>query len=108
MFIAGEFNAKDVEPILSEFLDQFEAKNIMKGKTSFKNPDRPTCIDLFLTNSLHSLQNTMEISPGLSGFHKMIITVLKSSFIKLKAKKIYYRYYKNFSTSSLRKDLTLI
>ena len=26
MFIAGEFNAKDVEPILSEFLDQFGKK----------------------------------------------------------------------------------
>ena len=57
-----DFNAEDTEPILSEFLKQYEAKNIMKSKTCFKNPDRPTSIDLFLTNSPHSFRNTMTIS----------------------------------------------
>ena len=80
------FFAEDTEPILSEFLEQYEAKNIMKNKTCFKNPDRPTYIDLFLTNSPHSFQNTMKISTGWSDFHKIIITVLKSSFIKLKTR----------------------
>ena len=103
----GDFNAENTEPILSEFLEQYEAKKIMKNKTCFKNPDRLTCIDLFLTNSPHSFQNTVTISTGLSDFHKMIITVLKSSFIKLKAREMYYRDYKNFSTSSFREDLTL-
>ena len=87
----GDFNAEHTGPILSEFLEQYEAKNVMKNKTRFKKPDRPTCIDLFLTNSPHSFQNTMTISKGLSDFHKMIITVLKSSSIKLKAREIYYR-----------------
>ena len=105
--LLGDFNAEDTEPILSEFLEQYEAKNIMKNKTCFKNPDRPTCIDLFLTNSQHSFQNTMTISTGLSDFHKMIITVLKSSFIKLKARETYYRDYKNFSSNSFREDLML-
>ena len=105
--LLGDFNAEDTEPILSEFLEQYEAKNIMKNKTCFKNPDRPTCIDLFLTNSQHSFQNTMTISTGLSDFHKMIITVLKSSFIKLKARETYYRDYKNFSSNSFREELTL-
>ena len=80
--LLGDFNAEDTEPILSEFLEQYETKNIMKNKTCFKNLDRPTYTDLFLTNSPHSFQNTMAISTGLSDFHKMIITVLKSSFIR--------------------------
>ena len=46
------------------------------------------------------------ISTGLSDFHKTIITVLKSSFIKLKAREMYYRDYKNFSANSFREDLT--
>ena len=95
------------KPIHSKFLEQYEAKNIMKNKTCFKNPDRPTCIDLFLTNNPHSFQNTMTISIELPDFHKMIITVLKSSFIKLKSREIYYSDYKNFSTNSFREDLTL-
>ena len=96
----GDFNAEDTEPILSEFLEQYEAKNIMKNESCFKNPDRPTCIDVFLTNSPHSFHNTMTISTGLSDFQGMIITVLKSSFIKLMARETYYRDYKNFSTKS--------
>ena len=49
----------------------------------------------------------MTISTGLSDFHKMIITALKSSFIKLKARETYYRDYKNFSSNSFREDLML-
>ena len=47
------------------------------------------------------------ISTGLSDFHEMIITILKSSFIKLKAREMYYWDFKNFSTNSFREDLTL-
>ena len=103
----GDFNAADTEPILSEFLKHYEAINIMKNKTCFKNLDRATCMDLFLNKSPHSFQNTMAISTGLPDFYKMIITVLKSSFIKLKARETYYRDYKNFSPNSFREDLTL-
>ena len=39
-------------------------------------------INLFLTNKPYSFQNTMTISTGLSDFHKMILTVLKSTFVK--------------------------
>ena len=107
LLLLGNFNAEDTEPILSKFLEQYEAKNIMKNKTCFKNPDRPTCFDLFLLNSPHSFQNTMTISTELPDFHKIIITVLKSSFIKLKSREIYYSDYKNFSTNSFREDLSL-
>ena len=58
----------------------------MENKTCFKNPDRSTCTDLYLTNGPHSFQNTATISTGLYDFHKMTITVLKSSFVKLKAR----------------------
>ena len=49
--------------------------------------------------------NAEDTEPNLYEF--LIITVLKSSFIKLKAKEMYYSDYKNFSTSSFREDLTL-
>ena len=102
--LLGDFNAEDTEPILSECLVQNEEKTIMKNKTCFRIPNKLTCIDLFLTNSTNSFQNTMTISTGLSDFHKMIITVLKSSFIKLKVREMYYRDYKNFTTNSLGEE----
>ena len=69
LYCPGDFNAEDKQPSLSDFLEQY-------GKTCFKNPNKSTCIDLFLTNSPHSFQNTMIIFTRLSNFHKMFITVL--------------------------------
>ena len=56
---------------------------------------------------VHSVQNTMTISTRLSDFHKIIITVLKSSFTKLMAREMHHRDYKNVSNNSFREDLTL-
>lgn len=49
----------------------------------------------------------MTRSAGLPDSHKIIITVLKSSFIKLKTREMYCRGYKNFSTNSLGEVLAL-
>ena len=73
----------------------FGKKYYEKKKTCFKNSNQSTCVDLLLRKSPHSFQNNLKTSTGLSDPHKMIITVLKSSFIKFKTKEIYYRGYKN-------------
>ena len=54
--LIGDFNAEDSEPILSQFLSIYNAKNIVKNKTSFKSIDNPSCIDLFITNKPMSFQ----------------------------------------------------
>ena len=44
------------------FLNTYHLKNIFKQKACFKNRDRPTCIDLVLTNSsffIHKYMNTL-------------------------------------------------
>ena len=104
LLLLGDFNAEDTEPTLSEFLKQYEAEN-MKNKTYFKNPDKPTCTDLLLTNSQHRFQNTIMILQDCLIF--INDPVLKPSFIKLMARELYYRDYKNFSINSFREDLTL-
>ena len=103
--LVGDFNAEDTEPCLSQFLYQYEAKNIVKDKTCFKSICHPTCIDLFLTNCSRSFQNTTTISTGLSDFHKMVVTVFKYTFSKSKPKEITYRSYKNFDQDKFKKDL---
>ena len=81
-----DFNAEETESCLSSFLYQYDAKNIVKEKTCFKNLANPNCIDLFITNSPKSFQNTSVLATGLSDFHKMAITILKSNFIKVQPK----------------------
>ena len=76
---------------LSDFLFEYQAKNLVKDKTCFKSIENPSCIDLFITNSCMSFQNTTAVSTGLSDFHKMIVTVMKTTFPKAKPKIVFYR-----------------
>ena len=101
----GDFNSEYTESRLSEFLLKFDSKNLVMEKTCFENPENPRCIDLFLTNSVQNFQNISVFAIGMSDFHKMILTVLKTSFPKSASKKILYRNYKNFNTNSYKNDL---
>lgn len=103
--LAGDFNCQDTDPNLKPFLDQYNATNIVKEKTCFKNVNNPSCIDLFITNQNRSFQNTTAIASGLSDFHKMVLTVFKTKFEKQKPKIIYYRSYKNFNEDQFKSDL---
>ena len=103
--LGGDFNAEDNEPILSSFLYKYDAKNLQKEKTCFKNVLNPSCIDLFITNKYRSFQNTLAVSTGLSDFHKMSITVLKTKFEKEKPREVYYRDYKRFNEVVFKNDL---
>ena len=94
--LACDFNAEDSEPCLSEFLSIYNAKNIVKDKTCFKSLTNPSCIDLFITNSTSSFKKTIAVSTGLSDFHKMVVTVFKTTFKKNKPKEVFYRDSKKF------------
>ena len=89
----------------SNFLNTYHLKNIVKQKTCFKNPDRPNCIDLILTNSSRSFQDTFTVETGLSDFHKLVVTVLKLYFPKQKPNIQIFRDYKRFQNDLFRPEL---
>ena len=80
-------------------------KYLVNEKTCFKFLQNPCCVDLFLTNCHKSFQNTKANSTGCSDFHKMVATVLKSTFKKAKPKEIVYRSYKNFNKDTFKYEL---
>ena len=94
--LAGDFNVQEEDDSLKEFLDEFNAKKLVKDKTCFKSLDNPSCIDLFITNSYQSFQKTTTVCTGLSDFHKMVITVLKTTFPKAKPKVLSYIDFSKF------------
>ena len=63
------------------------------------------CIDLILTNEPSYFQTTTVIETGISDFHKLTVTVLKSSFRKQEPKIFSYRNYKKFNNENFRNDL---
>ena len=72
--LAGDFNVREDECSLKELMEEFHAKNLVKEEICFKNIENPSCIDLFLTNSWQSFQNTAAVSTGLSDFLKVHIS----------------------------------
>ena len=83
--LAGGVNVQVDESTTDDFLRKFGAKNLMK--------DFPCCIDLVLTNGSNSFQYTKTVSIGLSHFHKIMVTVLKTMFPTVNPKVLLYGNY---------------
>ena len=83
LILLGDFNVEPKEANMLDFLNIYILKNLLKQKTCYKNPEKSSCIDLILTNSHRSFQNTNVFETRLSDFHKMAVSVLKSHFAKL-------------------------
>ena len=105
--LVADFN-REVSDVLSTFLYQHDLENLVKEKTCFKNANNPSTIDLFLTNNSLAFQNTTTTFTGLSDCHKLVLTVLKTTFSKNKPKELFYRDYKKFNFSDFNDELKTI
>ena len=105
--LAGDLNVQEEDDILDEFMEDYLAKNLVKEPTCFKNAENPSCIDLFITNSYLSFQKTTTVTTGLSDFHKMTVTIMKTTFPTVKPKVISYRtpYNRSDLENALKKNL---
>ena len=96
IILLGGFNVEVKEKNISDFISTYNLKSLVKQKTCFKNPNNQSCIDLIVTNSPRSFQDSSVFETGLSDFHKLTTTVLKQYFPKPKPKIVNYRGYRNF------------
>ena len=78
---------------LDTFFDLFNLTNLIHSETCLMKNHKFT-IDLFLTNKRKSFFKTRTTEAGLSDYHKLIFTFLKSKAPRLKPKVIFYRNYK--------------
>ena len=74
----------------------------MKEPTCCKYPENPSCIDLFLTNCPRSFHDTCLYETGFPDFHKLVVTILRTSFEPLPPKIIEYRNCKSFEEDKFR------
>ena len=81
---------------MQTFCKSYSLNSLIKQPTCFKNLEKPSCIDLILTNKPRSFQTKCAIETGLSDFHRMAISVLKMHFRKLPPNIISYRHFKKF------------
>ena len=75
VILTVDFNVQESECVLDSFLYQHDLTSLVKVGTCYKNQRNSSCIDLYLTNSLLSFQNTSSVFAGLSDFHKLVLMV---------------------------------
>ena len=102
--LMGDSNTTDAEESLHDFLEENALHNLVKFSIFFKSVSNTSTIDLIITNK-HNKQNTIGVSTGLSDFHKMVMTSMKTTFQKASPKVIVYRDMKSFDKKAFRLEL---
>ena len=65
-----------------------DLNSLIKVLRCYENPRKSSCIDLLLTNQPRSVQNSPVAETELSDFHKMTVTVMKTTFEKVKIRSL--------------------
>ena len=108
LLFLGDFNAGVEDSSVKNVCSSYNLTSMINRPTCYKNPEKPSCIDLILTNCPRSFQNSCTIETGLSDFHKLVVTVMKTTYKKSQPKIINYRSYKYFNSESFREELIQI
>ena len=90
---------------LELFCASYNLKGLIKEPTCFKSVGNSSCIDLILTNHPKRFQNFDVCETGISDFHKLAFTVLKTYFQRAKPTIVKYRDYKHFENNEFSDEL---
>ena len=74
-----DFNTGVEDSTVENVCSSYNLTSMNNRPTCFKNPGKPSCIDLILTNCPGSFQNSCAIETALSDFHKLVVTVMKTT-----------------------------
>ena len=105
LLFLGDFNAGLKDASIKNFCLAYSLTCMINKPTYYKNREKLFCIDLILINCPRSFQNSCVIEPGLSNFHKIITTVMKTTFREIEPKVIKYRDHKFFCNDTFRESL---
>ena len=78
ILLIGDFNSEISERSIYDFCNAYNLESLSNTPTYFKNPENPSCIDRLLTNSKNNFDEAVVLESGLSDFHKLVVSVLKS------------------------------
>ena len=103
ILLIGDFNSEISEKSIHYFCNVYNLESLSDTPTCFKNPENLSCIDLLLTKN--NFVETVVLESGLSGFHKLVVSVLKSYFKKEDPNVICCRGYKYFDNEMFSNEL---
>ena len=102
LILIGDFNLSTENQHLDALIQAYSLNNLLNKPTCFQS-NKPTCIDLILTNkkNLFKLSNTFET--GILDHHKLVSIILKSGSFKGTPKIKIYRSYKKFELENFHR-----
>ena len=68
VILLGDLSLEPTESAVRDFCEIYSCKNPIKDNTCFKNPLKPTCINLIITNRLISFQKFLTVETGCQIF----------------------------------------
>ena len=80
----GHFNAGMRTIALKEFCKLCSCTSLINKLIYYKNLVNPSYIDLILRHNPKCIQNSNVLGTGLSNFHQMVVTVMKTSSLSQK------------------------
>ena len=104
ILVMDDFSMTLDNPNVNELIEDHELSALISEPTCFKSIN-PTCIDNFPTGKKTGFMNTLTLETGVSDHHKLIGTMLRSTFAKDKPKKVIYRCNKNFDHENFKEEL---
>ena len=63
--LLGDLNSEPTESAVRNFCEIYSCKNLIKDNTCFKNPLKPSCINLIITNRPKSVHNIVAVETVL-------------------------------------------
>ena len=104
LILIRDFNLSTENQHLDALIQAYNLNNLFNKTTCFQS-NKPTCIDLILTNkkNLFKLSNTFET--GISDDHKLVSTILKSGSFKGIPKMKIYRPFKKSELENFNRIL---
>ena len=99
----GDFNVNTCDSSIKEFCSLNGLKNLINEP--YKNSEKPTCVDLILTNQPTLFKRSAVLETRLTDFHLLTVTEFKMSFQKYKPHSITYRNYKNYDNDVFRSEI---
>ena len=100
--VIGGLNAEVNLECMKRFCETFHLNSPIKVLTCYMNPKKPSCTDLLLTNRPKSFQSSSAVEPGLSDFHKMTVTVITTTFEKIKPRVTNFKNWNKFCNEKFR------
>ena len=108
VYLLGDLNVDfNLSPhVLSDVLDAYNLRNVVKEPTCFKSKTNPTLIDVILTNTPERLASHLNVSIGVSDFHNIVCASTKMHAPSTAPPRVVnYRTYKHFNEDDFTQDI---